>query len=131
MNLIYIFQDERWENFENIFHYNESEIKIRIESLEEELNKKEDQLINQVKKFELELIQESKLNKEKLSIRASFKILGNDQSTNDDHFIKSHQIGTIYDLNLQNEISDCTESENLEVLIQKLCKNLKFYLFKN
>jgi hypothetical protein len=129
LNLIYIFQDERWENFENFFDYNESEINIRIESLKEELNKKERQLINQVKKYELKLIRENSLNKEKLSIRASFKILRNDQSTDDDRHIKSHQIGTIYDLNLQNEIIDCTESENLEILIQKLCKNLKSYLF--
>ncbi len=84
-----------------------------------------------MKKYELKLIRENNLNKEKLSIRASYKILGNDQSTNDDGYIKSHQIGIIYDLNLLNEINDCTESENLEILIQKLCKNLKSYVFKN
>jgi hypothetical protein len=69
---IFIFQDERLKNFENFFNYKESEIKIRIESLKEELNKKEIQLMKLVKKFELQLLQENNLKMETLSVKASF-----------------------------------------------------------
>jgi hypothetical protein len=79
--------------------------------------------MNQVKKFELKLSRKNKLPEGKLSIRASFKKSGNDQSTgcikigtDDDGYIKSHQIGIIYN------------SKRLQFnfdFIANLCKYLK------
>jgi hypothetical protein len=73
--------------------------------------------MNQVKTFEVKLLRENNINKEKLSIKASFKILGNDQRMS--YNIKLYQIGIMYNPNLQNENEDYTEN------LPKLCKYLK------
>ena len=70
-----------------------------------------------MKTFEVKLLRENNINKEKLSIKASFKILGNDQRMS--YNIKLYQIGIMYNPNLQNENEDYTEN------LPKLSKYLK------
>jgi hypothetical protein len=65
----------------------------------------------------VKLLRENNINKEKLSIKASFKILGNDQRVI--YNIKLYHIGIMYNPNLQNENEDYTEN------LPKLCKYLK------
>jgi hypothetical protein len=74
-----------------------------------------------VKKFELKLIQANSHNKEKSSIRASYKILENCLNGNDNRKIKSKQIGTI----LYLKYKYIYLPKNIEILVQELCKNLK------
>jgi hypothetical protein len=78
-------------------------------------------LMNQVKKYELKLIRKNKLPEEKLSIRASFKVSKNGQRMSYDR--KLNQIGFIY--NSKQLQLYFFEIENLELLVQKLCKYLK------
>jgi hypothetical protein len=57
--------------------------------------------------------------------------LGYDQSKNYNREIKLNQIRIIYNLNIQKKINDWTETENLEKLVQELCKSFKSLEFKN
>ena len=96
-----------------------------MESLKEELNKKESQLMKQVKKFELKLLQENNLKIETLSVKASFKIFENSQMIKSNRKIQTKEIGKFHILNLHNINKNYTESVNLEIIVQKLCKYLK------
>ncbi len=78
-----------------------------------------------MKKFELKLLQENNLKMETLSVKASFKIFENSQTIICHRKIQTKEIGNIYILNLQNKNKDYTESVNLEIMVQKLCKYLK------
>jgi hypothetical protein len=51
--------------------------------------------------------------------------LGYDQTKNYNREIKLNQIGIIYNFNIQKKINDWTETENLEKLVQELCKSFK------
>ncbi len=57
--------------------------------------------------------------------------MGYDQSKNYNREIKLNQIRIIYNLNIQKKINDWTETENLEKLVQELCKSFKSLEFKN
>ena len=57
--------------------------------------------------------------------------MGYDQTKNYNREIKLNQIGIIYNFNIQKKINDWTETENLEKLVQELCKSLKSLEFKN
>jgi hypothetical protein len=82
--------------------------------------------MNQVKKFELKLLQENNLKMETLSVKASFKITENLPRiiyTTYSREIYSKEIGTLCGFYWEKYFDSCVY--NLEILVQKLCKYLK------
>ena len=80
----------------------------------EQLDAKEEQLINQVNNFELKLIRLK-------PVKVAFKI-GNYQAIKDG--FKLNQIGCLYKEHV-NDFIDSTNSDNVELFVQKLIKFLK------